>query len=795
MSGKVIHKIKQYMAQAEYKPMTADVLAQKLDLKKKERATFAQALTRLVDQGEITLGKKDRLRLASTRSHEIIGKLKTTAGGAGFVSPAEIPPDLSPGDRRSYDIYIPAEDLIDACSGDEVAVVLSKRTRRGGQRCGRIQRIISRATNTFVGTYREDNNNGWVQVDGNIFHEWIYVGDPGAKGVQPEDTVVIEMLRFPSHQAEGEAVITRVLGPRGEPGVDLQLIMYQFGLPQEFPEEVIEAASEEAERFDEEFIGDRLDLRKDTIVTIDPKEARDFDDAISLTKNEAGHWVLGVHIADVSHFVKPGSPLDREASLRGNSVYLPQHVIPMLPEVISNGLASLQAKRTRYVKSAFIEFTPDGIPVHANFANAAINVTRRFAYEEVMPIIEDPEAHKGKVSAKVLELLQQMYELSRILRKRRMDNSSLQLEMPEIQLKFSKQGEVIGAEEAHHDESHELIEEFMLAANVAVAETLTEKGIPFPRRVHATPSAMKMQDLKVFVEALGFSLPQPEDRGIIKELLEQVRNTPLESPVSYAVLRSMKQAVYTTTEEGHYALHFQNYCHFTSPIRRYPDLIVHRLIDDLIKGKKRKGRKSPQDMEQDCRRCSETERRAEKAERELLKLKLLQYVSTQIGTQFDAIITGVQRFGVFCQGIDIPIEGLLPLEGLADRELFDYDDKTMTLTGRRSNQVFRLGDAIRVQIAKVDLERRELDLELVSHQPSVNIKGPDRSGSSRDRHQGRDQRSGGKGKPRGKSSGSSRSTSGNGKSGQTRKGGKGKTSSPGRRGGTKSGGTKKRRRR
>ncbi|MEZ6047842.1 MAG: hypothetical protein R3C11_20155 [Planctomycetaceae bacterium] len=288
MSGKVIYRIKQYLAQADYKPVTADVLLKHLDLTKKERGSFEQALSKLVEREEVVVGKKNRLRLKSTTTHEIVGKLKKTASGSGFVMPNELPPDLSPSDRRSYDIFIAAEDLIDACSGDEVAVVLLKRRRRGGQRCGRIQRIITRETNTFVGTYKEDSGNGWVKVDGNIFHEWIYVGDPGAKGVQPGDSVVIEMIRFPSHQAEGEAVIVKVLGPRGEPGVDLQLVMYEYGLPLEFPDAVLEAASQEAENFDEDLIGDRLDLRQETIITIDPKEARDFDDAISLRKNDAG---------------------------------------------------------------------------------------------------------------------------------------------------------------------------------------------------------------------------------------------------------------------------------------------------------------------------------------------------------------------------------------------------------------------------------------------------------------------------------------------------------------------------
>ncbi len=333
---------------------------------------------------------------------------------AGFLIPHEPRPASLVGD-----VYIDRQDVQDAQSGDEVLVRLTSRRRSGGQRCGIVVDVVQRATNDFVGTYFEDQGAGWVQIDGSNFNEAIWVGDPGAKGAQEGDKVVIEMVRFPAHGQIGEAVLTKVLGARGQVGVDTLTVIHEFGLPVEFSEAVLEEARIEAENFGESIPEGREDLTGETIVTIDPADARDFDDAISLTRSEDGHWHLGVHIADVSHFVQPGTALDREAELRGTSVYLPTLVIPMLPEVISNGLASLQQKRLRLTKSVFIEYTAEGVPVHTRMANTAISVTRRFAYEQVLPIIQQTEPGGSKVSAKVRQLLTRMHELAMLLRRRR----------------------------------------------------------------------------------------------------------------------------------------------------------------------------------------------------------------------------------------------------------------------------------------------------------------------------------------------------------------------------------------
>ena len=602
--------------------------------------------------------------------------------------------------------------------------------RGGGQRCGIITDIVERATNVFVGSYSEDQDAGWVTIDGKDFNEPIWVGDPGAKGAQPGDKVVIEMLRFPSHRQDGEAVLTKVLGPRGQVGVDTQTIIHEYGLPDEFPEEVLEDARIESENWDEALLDGRDDLTKTTIVTIDPADARDFDDAISLRQSDDGHWHLGVHIADVAHFVQPGTELDREAERRGTSVYLPTKVIPMLPEVISNGLASLQEKRIRFAKSAFIEFTAEGIPVETRFASTAIKVTKRFAYEQVMPLINSglaatqrgassrkrPQgvAKPPRVSAKVHKLLCDMHTLAMILRRRRFAKGALEMDMPEIKLTFDKQGRVSGAVEREHDESHQIIEEFMLAANIAVAVELARRNLPFLRRTHGEPSPVKLKAFAEFVKSLGYKLTNPQSRSGIQKVLNKAKDSAESQAVNYALLRSMKQAEYSPFDVGHYALAEEDYCHFTSPIRRYPDLLVHRLLEGIIEQRRSHTGASEQELVRLGRHCSSTERRAERAERELTKIKLLSYLEERIGTELEAVITGVDNYGFFCRGLELPAEGLVHVSTLPGHDYWDYDRATMTLTGRRTNQSFRLGDRVKVTVAHVDVDRRELDFHFES---------------------------------------------------------------------------------
>ena len=677
----------------------------------------------------------------------MVGVFQRTQKGFGFVrpSPAGAEDDdqrlkeTSGEGREVKDIFVPAKYTLDAASGDVVAVEVKHvrhprpasghpDTRLGPR--GRVVEVLERQTRQFVGTYFESEGSAFVQVDGTLFAQPVFVGDPGAKNARPDDKVVMEMIRFPSPMHDGEGVIIEVLGPQGKPGVDTLSIIREFNLPEEFAKDALDEARQEADRFDESIEG-RLDLTGETIVTIDPVDARDFDDAISLERLDNGHWRLGVHIADVSHFVRPRTALDREAHNRGTSVYLPDRVLPMLPELISNGLASLQPDKVRYTKSVFMEYTPEGVRANSEFHSAAIKSSKRLTYEQVDAFLADREGYKKKLGAKVHGLLGRMHELAMLLRRRRIRHGSLVLTMPEVKIDLDSDGRVAGAHVVEDTESHQVIEEFMLAANEAVAELLRDKGLPFLRRIHESPSPHKLRALTEFVRELGLPASSLRDRFELQQLLHTVATLPEQHAVNYAVLRAMQRAVYSPKEEGHYALASDCYCHFTSPIRRYPDLHVHRLLDELIRGRSRtkgsgtvcaqhpagrSGKRYPTPLSGELvvlgQHCSDREQRADAAERDLTRLKLLAYLSDQIGLQMDALVTGVENFGLFVQGVDLPAEGLIRTESLAD-DYYTFDRATHSLTGRRFGNRYRLGDRLRVVVTRVDPLRRELDFRLL----------------------------------------------------------------------------------
>ncbi|MEO2032385.1 MAG: ribonuclease R [Planctomycetaceae bacterium] len=706
--SKIRDQIIELLSDPKYRPLESLAVSKKLQVTKKGMKKFRETVAELIESGQLREGKKGRLRLKTTAGF-VTGVVRRIKSGAAFVIPHEVSEDL-----EKKDVYVSRSDLTDAQTGDEVLVRLISRRRSGGQRCGRVEKVLERASNVFVGTYFESQGQGFVRVDGNVFDAAIHVGDPGSRGAKADDKVVIEILRFPSANRVGEAVLTDVLG---DPGVDTMTVVHGLGLPHEFSEAALDDARGQAELFDEKNLDGRLDLTKEMIVTIDPATARDFDDAISLRRDRRGHWQLGVHIADVAHFVTPGGALDRSAQERGTSVYLPRHVIPMLPEVISNGLASLQEGQVRYTKSVFIEFDAEGNPLGAELANTVIRVSRRFAYEEVMPLIKKPESGKGRVSATILKLLQKMYTLAMVLRRRRFAGGALQMGIPEVEIDFDDDGNITGAHESHHDESHEIIEEFMLAANIAVAQLLTAKEIPYLRRVHGHPDESRLKNFQDFCLGLGYELDQFRSRAALQQVILDAAGQPEERALNFGLLRAMKQAVYSPEDYGHFALNEDHYCHFTSPIRRYPDLTIHRIVGELAAGRKVR----PDNMGellQLGKNCSLTERRAEKAERELKRIKLLRYMETRVGEELDAFITGVESFGMFCQGVKIPVEGMVHISALTD-DFYTYDPACRTLTGGRKKLQYRLGDAVRVVVTNVDLDRRQLDLRIVPETDST----------------------------------------------------------------------------
>ena len=568
-------KILGLVARADYKPLTLKAMSRRFEVEADDYAAFRTAVKQLVRDQKLEIAKNKTLARPSVKG-AFVGIYRRTSRGFGFVRPLR-------SEGRTNDIFIPPDAGKDAATGDEVAVKIVKRSHTPGQNNeGLVIRVLKRATGQFVGTYFESDAHGFVKVDGTTFQAPIHVGDPGAKGAKPGDKVSLEMVRYPTADGGGEGVVTELLGARGQPGVDTLSVIRALGIPDEFDEETLEDARDQARKFKEDEIGGRLDLRDVLTVTIDPASARDFDDAISLSRDERGFWSLGVHIADVSHFVTPGSALDRSARKRGTSVYLPDRVLPMLPEVLSNSLASLQQDNPRYTLSAFMEFNAEGVRTDRRFARSAIKVDRRFTYEQAFEAMSKPAEPIAGVSPDVHALLGKMLVLARILRARRFERGALELNMPEVEIELGDQGQVVGAHLASNDESHQVIEEFMLAANEAVAEFLTEHEVGFLRRGHADPEPRKLRQFADFARSLGLVIDQPESRFELQRILRKTADRPERQAVHFGLLRSLKQAAYTPERESHYALASDDYCHFTSPIRRYPDLQVHRQLAALL---------------------------------------------------------------------------------------------------------------------------------------------------------------------------------------------------------------------
>ncbi len=697
-------KISTHITNPDYQAVKPKVLARQLGVADEDYGEFRRALKDLAKQGQVEFGAGHSVRAVGTRD-TVAGIFRQLPSGRAVVRPHPV------DGQTPTEIVVAAEAALDASTGDEVLVKLTARRGGEGRRFGAVVRVLLRATRTFVGTYFERDDEGLVRIDGAVFSHSIFVGDPGAKDAKPNDKVVVEMLRFPSPDDRGEGVIVEVLGARGAPGVDTMSVIRAFDLPDAFPKEVLDEAREVAAHFDETALGGREDFTKLLTVTIDPVDARDHDDAVSLERDaKTGHWVLGVHIADVGHFAPLGSALDREARTRGTSVYLPQRVIPMFPELLSNGLASLHEGKVRFTKSAIIELTPAGAVVHTHFANAAIKVRKRFTYEQVSELYATVDAGKSpKLAQELIDVLMRMRELALIFRARRRKRGALELEMPEPVLEYDDAGKVSGAHFAENDISHQVIEECMLAANVAVANQLNALSVPFLRRVHPAPDERKLKAFAEFARILGYKIERGVDRFALQKVLQRSVGKADAPAVHYAMLRSLKRATYSPFEEEHYALAFPHYCHFTSPIRRYPDLTIHRLLDRFI----RHGKATADETETTATgdHCSKMERRAEAAERELVKLRLLDFLSHRVGEVFDAVVTGVADYGFFAQCERFPAEGRVHISTLTD-DYYYFDEAAHTLSGRRTKKRYRLGDKVRIEVVRVDLQRRQVDFRV-----------------------------------------------------------------------------------
>ncbi|MCB9854959.1 MAG: ribonuclease R [Phycisphaerales bacterium] len=723
-------RIIEFLGEPAYRPMRLRKLAHAMGIAEAHRGDFHDAVDALRRSGRVVLGSNNAVSLPQ-RGGTIVGTFRGNPRGFGFVVPDE--------DTAHGDLYIPENETLDAVTGDRVMCQVFSRGKRDGKAAfgGRIIQVVERGNSQFVGQLRQNENVWYVEPDGKALHGPVLIGDPGAKSAKAGDQVVIELTQYPRDGKPARGVIVERLGHQNDPGVDLISICRQFHLPDEFPEAVISETRALARTFDPDALEADREVVDQQVITIDPDDARDYDDAISLRRlgdSDGGSakrsrrktkasaigqpaWELGVHIADVSHFVRPGTALDNEAKERGTSVYLPGKVIPMLPEALSNGLCSLQENEPRLCKSAFIRYDAAGRVVGARFANTIIRSDKRLTYGQATQILEGKRRGFAKP---VVDLVLLMDELARVIRKRRLDDGMIVLELPDVHLILDDNGKVVGAEPEDTSFSHTIIEMFMVEANEAAARLLHGLGVGYLRRIHPKPDEESLENMARFVQASGFKMPKKVEPKDMQKLLDELRGDPESYAINIAVLRSMSLAEYSPKSIGHFALASDNYAHFTSPIRRYPDLLVHREIDNYLaaptkkakkKGKKSDGAATSKALVEMGKQMSYLSRRAESAERELKSVKVLTLLTEHLGEEFEGVVTGVTNFGMFVQHPKYLTDGLLRIEDLGD-DWWDVNTRTGRIRGERSGESYSLGSKIKVRIDQVDVPGRQLNLVL-----------------------------------------------------------------------------------
>jgi ribonuclease R len=691
-------------------PMKMRELAKALNISREEYPDFRSAVKALIDAGELVKLKRGRIGLAREMDM-VVGPISISRGGIGFVE--------REGDAQ--DLLIPTHALHTALNGDRVMV--RETGRQGDRRTAAVVRIVERAARNIVGTFHQGRHFNYVRPDNPRIHRDIYIPATETENARDGEKVVCELTVWDDPGLNPEGAVTERIGFPGQPGVDMKTVIKSYDLPEEFPEAVLDEAEGASAQLTKNAEEGRLDLTKECIYTIDPADAKDHDDAISIHRTTKGYR-LGVHIADVSHYVETGTELDKEAFARGNSVYLPGMVIPMLPEILSNNVCSLKPNRRRLAFSVYMNIDSAGKLVSWQIADTVIKSVAKLSYEDVQDFFDNgiPAGRSGARIRRVADSLTLARELARLLSKRRFAEGSLDFDLPEAKITMNEKGEVIALSNKIRLESHRLIEEFMLAANRAVALEMFRKGLQFLYRVHDRPDMEKLQAFSHMMSRLGYKFPvsdtiRPRD---LANFLERVKDAPEADFINELMLRSMAKAVYQRKNIGHFGLAFKHYTHFTSPIRRYPDLLVHRLLriasDGTYPPAFAKRVNSIIDHVGD--HCSETERVAEAAEREAVKVKQVQYMARHVGDEFNGIISGVTGFGFFVRLDNLGAEGLVRVSTIDD-DYYHYDEQHYRLIGRRTGRTFRMGDPIKVGVLRVDKIGNEIELFLAGPAPGA----------------------------------------------------------------------------
>ena len=686
-----------------YVPMKLKELAMLLQVPKDQRDELKAVMDSLEAEGKVHVTQKGKYIKGEAK--HLRGIFQANARGFGFVTVEGEPED----------IFIGEEDMGGAMQGDEVEVAITK-APEGRRREGKILKIVNRGTQRLVGYYQSRKNFGFVVPDNERILQDIFVPAEQSKGAVTGHKVVVELTSYGGERKKPEGRIVEILGHANDPGVDILSIVKAYDLPIEFPEKVLNQAERVAKPVTGADMAGRKDVRDWQTVTIDGEDAKDLDDAITLTK-EGDNYILGVHIADVTNYVQENSALDREALKRGTSVYLADRVIPMLPHVLSNGMCSLNAGEDRLALSCIMTVDSKGNIIDHQIAETVVNVDERMSYTSVKKILEEHDEEECRRYQTLIPMFELMKELSEILRNRRHKRGAIDFDFPESKMVLDEDGTPLEIKAYDRNVATKIIEDFMLLANETVAEEYFWQEIPFVYRVHEAPDEEKMKKLITFIQNFGYTMHVPKGQEIrpkeVQKLLDKIEGSQEEAMISRLTLRSMKQAKYSPDNDGHFGLATQYYTHFTSPIRRYPDLQIHRIIKDNLRGRMTESRRDhyAKILTEVTMQASSLERRADEAERETVKLKKVQYMKKFYGEEFEGVISGITKWGLY---VELPntVEGLVHVANMMD-DHYDYDETHFQMVGTHTGKRYELGQKVKVRVTGCDTIARTIDFELV----------------------------------------------------------------------------------
>jgi len=693
--------IYEFICDEFYVPMKLKELAILLQVPKEQRSELKRVMDALEAEGKVHVSSKGKYTKGEAK--HIVGTYTAHARGFGFVVV----------EGETEDIFISEDDRNGAFHNDQVEVLI-KATPAGKRKEGKITKILSHGTTTLVGYFQKNKNFGFVIPDNQKFVQDVFVPLERSKGAVTGHKVVVELTKYGDNNRKPEGKVVEILGHVNDPGVDIMSIVKGYDLPTEFPEKVLNQAERVAKDVSSADMAGRMDLREWTMVTIDGEDAKDLDDAISITR-DGSNYILGVHIADVTNYVQEKSALDREALKRGTSVYLVDRVIPMLPHTLSNGICSLNVGEDRLALSCIMTVNEKGAVVDHKIAETVVHINERMTYTSVKKILEEKDENEIERYRDLVPMFQLMQELSGILREKRMQRGSIDFDFPETKMVLDENGKPIEMKPYDRNVATKIIEDFMLLANETVAEDYFWQEMPFVYRTHEAPDEDKIKKLVTFIHNFGHSMHisnkevRPKE---IQKLLAKVEGTAEDALISRLALRSMKQAKYTPENTGHFGLAASYYCHFTSPIRRYPDLQIHRIIKENLRGRMNEERRDHYEkiLTEVAKQSSQRERLAEEAERETIKLKKVEYMSERIGEEFEGVISSITKWGIY---VELPntIEGLIHVTNLYD-DHYNYIEDRYEMVGEHTGKTYKLGQTVTIRVIDTNKLERTIDFEM-----------------------------------------------------------------------------------